>query len=393
MSIVNDEAAERQFDLIIVGLGAVGSAALMHAARAGMRVLGIDRFDPPHQFGSSHAETRITRLAVGEGPQYLPFVARSHQIWRQLEAETGRELLHQPGGYIITPPDRTQDERWGGFVDRTAVVAASASIPFEVRTPEQVRTHLPRIRLNGDEKLGFEPTGGVVMCERAVETQLQLARFAGASTVLNTPVQAVHPGIDGVKIHTADAEYWGQKVLVATGAWFPELAPAVDSAAVTVTRQTVFWFDVEDPEDFSADHFPFILWPGDSIADYSAVFPIVRGGRPGLKLLGEQFHETTTAETVDRTVHQHEVDDYCKRLVVPRLTGVRPTISHSAVCLYTTTSDDHFLIDRHPESEHVMFASPCSGHGFKHSTGLAEALVGHLAGASTALDISAFVRG
>ena len=106
MSIVNDEAAERQFDLIIVGLGAVGSAALMHAARAGMRVLGIDRFDPPHQFGSSHAETRITRLAVGEGPQYLPFVARSHEIWRQLEAETGRELLHQPGGYIITPPDR-----------------------------------------------------------------------------------------------------------------------------------------------------------------------------------------------------------------------------------------------------------------------------------------------
>ena len=365
----------------------------MHAARAGMRVLGIDRFDPPHQFGSSHAETRITRLAVGEGPQYLPFVARSHQIWRQLEAETGRELLHQPGGYIITPPDRTQDERWGGFVDRTAVVAASASIPFEVRTPEQVRTHLPRIRLNGDEKLGFEPTGGVVMCERAVETQLQLARFAGASTVLNTPVQAVHPGIDGVKIHTADAEYWGQKVLVATGAWFPELAPAVDSAAVTVTRQTVFWFDVEDPEDFSADHFPFILWPGDSIADYSAVFPIVRGGRPGLKLLGEQFHETTTAETVDRTVHQHEVDDYYERLVVPRLTGVRPTISDATVCLYTTTSDDHFLIDRHPDSEHVMFASPCSGHGFKHSTGLAEALVGHLAGASTALDISAFVRG
>lgn len=392
MSLPPDDLADQSFDLIIVGLGAVGSAALMHAARAGLRVLGIDRFDPPHQFGSSHAESRITRLAVGEGPQYLPFVARSHEIWRELEAETGRELLHQPGGYIITPPAKTQDKRWGGFVDRTAEVAASASIPFEVRTPEQARAHLPRIRLKGDEKLGFEPTGGIVMCERAVETQLDVARKAGAFTVLNTPVQAVEPGQNGVEIRTADARYRAQKVLVATGAWFPELAPEADGAAVTVTRQTVFWFDVEDPDDFSADHFPFILWPGYNIAEYSAVFPMARGGRPGLKLLGEQFHETTTAETVDRTVQQHEVDDYYERLVVPRLTGVLPTISHSAVCLYTNTIDEHFLIDHHPQSDRIMFASPCSGHGFKHSTGLAEALVGHLTGAANALDIAPFMR-
>lgn len=381
-----------QFDLIVVGLGAVGSAALMHAAAAGMRVLGIDRYDPPHHFGSSHAESRITRLAVGEGPQYLPFVARSHQIWRDLEAQTGEELLYQPGGYIITPPTKTDDSRWGSFVDRTADVAASASIPFEIRTPGQTTAHLPQVRLRGEEKIGFEPTGGIVMCERAVRVQLDLARLRGAQTITNTPVVAVEPANQGAHVHTATTRYWARDVLVATGAWFPELAPTIDADAVSVTRQTVFWFDVDDPADFAVDHFPFIIWPGHTIAEYSAVFPRVAGGRPGLKLLGEQFSTTTTAETVDRSVQQTEVDDFYERLVAPRLQGVRPTISHATVCLYTNTRDDHFLIDRHPQSDRIMLASPCSGHGFKHSTALAEAIVGGLTGQVDALDLAAFVR-
>ena len=135
----------------------------MHADRAGMRVLGIDRSDPPHQFGSSHAETRITCLAAGEGPQYLPFVARSHEIWRQLEAETGRELLHQRGGYIITPPDRKEDDRWGGFVDRTAAVAASASIPFEVRTPNRC-AHIYHVYVCGATKSSDSSQRVALLC-------------------------------------------------------------------------------------------------------------------------------------------------------------------------------------------------------------------------------------
>jgi len=380
------------FDLIVVGLGAVGSAAVMHATRAGMRVLGIDRYDPPHHFGSSHAESRITRLAVGEGPQYMPFVARSHEIWREIEARTGEQLLFQPGGYIITPPAETRDSRWGDFVDRTADVAKDASIPFEIRTANQVRDHLPQVLLQGDEKIGFEPTGGIVMCERAVRIQLDLARSAGAEILTDTTVTAVEPTNDGVRVHTAHTHYRGSDVLVSTGAWFPELAPAIDADAVSITRQTVFWFDVDDPIDFLVDRFPFIIWPGHTISDYSGVFPMVSGGRPGLKLLGEQFSFATTAQTVDRTVHQAEVDDFYERLVEPRLRGVRPTISHAAVCLYTNTTHDHFLVDHHPRSDHILLASACSGHGFKHSTALAEAMVGSLAGHGRTLDLSPFVR-
>lgn len=382
--------ATERFDLIVVGLGAVGSAALYHAATAGLRVLGIDRFDPPHTMGSSHAESRITRLAVGEGEQYLPFVARSHQIWRELEAETGETLLYQPGGYIITPPARTEDDRWGGFVDRTAAVAAIAGIEFEIRTPAAVQSHIPNIKLHGDERIGFEPSGGVVACELAVEVQLRLARAAGAVTVVNRAVTSVVADDEQVVVHAGERRYQADRAVVATGAWFADLARPSAAAAVRVTRQVVYWFEVDDVEAYSADTFPFIIWPGHTIADYSAVFPGVRAGRPGLKLVGEQFAEETTADGVIRTVDAAEAAAFYQRLVEPRLSGVAPKLLDAAVCLYTNTVDDHFLVDSDP-SGRMLYASPCSGHGFKHSTAIGEALVGRLTGVSH-LDLTPFLR-
>lgn len=381
-----------RFDLVVVGLGAVGSAALYHASKAGLRVLGIDRFDPPHAMGSSHADSRITRLAVGEGEQYLPFVARSHEIWRDLEAATGENLLYQPGGYIITPPARTEDQRWGGFVDRTAAVAATADIDFEIRSPTAVQAHLPMVKLHGDERIGFEATGGVVACERAIAVQLQQARAAGAITEVNRAVTSVVIESENIVVHAGERRYEADRAVVATGAWFSDLARPAAAAAVRVTRQVVYWFDVDEPEAFSAKTFPFIIWPGHTIAEYSAVFPGVTDGldgRRGLKLVGEQFDVETSAETVDRAVSATEAQSFYERLVEPRLSGVNPTLLDAVVCLYTNTADDHFLIDSDP-SGRVLYASPCSGHGFKHSTAIGEALVRRLMGKGH-LDLSAFL--
>lgn len=382
----------KNFDLIVVGLGAMGSAALYHSATKGLRVLGIDRHDPPHKFGSSHAETRVSRLAVGEGPQYLPFVARSHEIWRDLERQTGETIFHQTGGYIITPAGETTDDRWGSFVHRTVDVAATAGIEFEVQSADEVMAHQPNLILQDHEIAGYEPTGGVVMCERAVAVQLRLARNLGAQTVVNSVVHQIEPDATGVWVRTHDREYRADSVIVTTGAWFPELAPRVDADAVQITRQVVYWFEVDDPASYATNRFPFQLWAGETIADYSGVFPIPPGGNRGLKVLGEQFHETTTAETVQRTVTTQEVDEFYETLVIPRLRGVRRDLVDAAVCLYTNTADDHFLIDTHPDSERVLFASPCSGHGFKHSSGLGEAMVAAVTGAAGGLDISPFVR-
>jgi len=389
---VNVTAGGNSFDLIVVGLGAVGSAALNFAAHSGLRVLGIDQYSPPHTFGSTHAESRITRLAVGEGAHYLPFVARSHQIWRELEARTGEQLLFQSGGYIITPPGGTDDDRWGGFVHRTNAIAQSAAIPFEIQTHAQVRAKTDRLRLQPDEVVGYEPTGGIVLCERAIAVQLGLAQAAGAVIRTNTKVTSVEPDGGGVVVVAGAEVLRADAAIVATGPWFAELAPPVDAEAVTVTRQVVYWFDVEDPQDFSADRFPFVMWPGHTIADYSAVFPRPPGGRPGLKLLGEQFHRSTTPNEVDREVHESEINDFYERLVATRVAGVKPRLLHCEVCLYTNTIDDHFLIDAHPDTAQIMFASPCSGHGFKHSPAIGEALVQQVRGIQTQKVLQPFAR-
>lgn len=386
-------ANSQMYDLIVVGLGAVGSAALYHASLLGLRVLGIDRHHPPHDFGSSHAETRITRLAVGEGAQYLPFVARSHEIWRELEERSGTDLMHQSGGYIITSAGDSSDERWGDFVTDTATVANRAGIDFEVTTPDQLMAHLPNVVLQGSERVGFEPNGGVVLSERAIEIQLNLAREQSAEVLTGTAVTSVDVHDDGtVTVAAGPERYTAARAIVATGPWFKELAPTRDATSVTVTRQVVYWFDVDDVAQWQPARFSFLIWSGATIEDYLGAFPIVDGATKALKLLTEQFSETTSADSVDREVTTGEKDAFFERYVVPRLRGVQRNCLKASVCLYTNTPDDDFLIDEHPLSAGVLFASPCSGHGFKHSTALAEAMVQRVAHGDSKLPTDVFSR-
>ncbi len=382
-----------RFDLIVVGLGAMGAATLFHARRLGLRVLGIDRYDPPHEFGSSHAETRVTRLAVGEGPQYLPFVARSHEIWRELETETGRPLLYQSGGCIITTSTTSDEPRWNDFVSATATVADHGGIPFRVVEPAVLRSEQPAILVSDDDRIGLEPTGGVVLSEEAVAVQLELARADGAAVHSNESVQAVDQTPDGTVVVTTDrGRYHAERVVLASGAWLPSMVAPMDRGALTVTRQVVYWFEVEDPTVFSTDRFPFVIWVGDTIENYLGVFPMPPGGTGGIKVLGEQFALTTDAESVDRTVSTDEIDDFYQRVVSRRLAGVTPRCVKAAVCLYTNTPDDHFLIDTAPGSDRILVMSPCSGHGFKHSTGLGEAVAQVAATGTSDLDLSPFTR-
>ncbi len=385
-------SSDERFDLIVVGLGGMGAATLFHARRQGLRVLGIDRYDPPHELGSSHAETRVTRLAVGEGAQYLPFVKRSHEIWRELEAETGESLLHQSGSCIITTRDAADETRWKDFVVATADVANAGGIDFRLLEPAELRLEQPAILVRDEDRVGIEPTGGVVMAERAVGLQLSLARTEGAEVRMNEPVIAVDPDDDGVTVTTGQGAYRADRVVLSTGAWMPEITSPTDSAELTVTRQVVFWFEVEDMSVFSTDRFPTIIWVGDSIDDYIGVFPIPPDGTRGIKVLGEQFAKPTDADSVDRTVGAEEIASFHERLIVPRLAGVTPNCLRAAVCLYTNTPDDHFLIDTDPRSERIIAMSPCSGHGFKHSTGLGEAVAQLVATGSSDLDLSPFKR-
>lgn len=275
-------------------------------------MLGLDRHNPPHQMGSTHAETRITRLAVGEGVQYLPFVARSHEIWREIERRTGVPLLHLTGGYIITPAQpkdapaevsAIEEIRWLDFVAATERVAVQADIDFERQTASQVRARFPNVLVADDEVAGFEPTGGIVMCETAVALQLQLAQQMGATIRTGTHVIGVLPRqAGGVEVQTAcGAVYTADKAVVAAGPWISDFFDAgdYDAAGLGVTRQVVYWFEVENLDDWAG--FPFLIWAGHDISDYLGAFPVPpksSNGTPALKLMEEQFSNTLGSEAL-----------------------------------------------------------------------------------------------
>lgn len=363
-----------------------------------MSVLGVDQYQPPHSLGSSHAETRVTRLAVGEGPQYLPFVRRSHELWREYEALTGESLLHECGGYIFTEQQPVPGQRWEDFVTETARIAAEAEIDYHVLDPSQVRSKHPFIRVPDDRLVGFEPTAGLVMVERCVATQLQLAAEAGAKLETGRRVEELVPTANEVEVRTDDgASHRADHVVLATGPWFPELAAPQLGDRVSVTRQVVYWFEAARPRDFSTDNMPFIMWIAERDEDYVAVFPSPPGasahpgpgGAIGVKVMGEQFLETTDPNTVDRRVTDLEIQSFYETHLAPKIDGLGPTCFGAEVCLYTNTTDDHFLIGPDPRSERITAMSPCSGHGFKHSAALGEAVAAKLAG-ETGLDLSHF---
>ena len=375
-------------DLAVVGLGAFGSAVAHQAAALGLDVVGIDRYRPPHELGSSHAETRVTRLAVGEGPEYVPFARRSHELWRDLERRTGTTLLHDHGGLIIAPTEHSEDPRWGNFVEQTAAVAAGTGLEFDVFTAAQARARFPNFLVADDEIVGHEPTAGLVMAEHAVGAQLELAATTGADLRFDTPVTGLGRIGDTVAVRTHEGDVAAAHVVIAAGAWAPTFH---DPTSLRVTRQVVHWFEADDLEAWRPDHVGFAIWARRSIDDYLGVFASPWDGIPAVKVLGEQFVDATTPDAVDRHVSPDDVAAFHDRMVRPRLAGITDRCLRVSVCLYTNTPDDHFLVDTHPDHPEVTVVSACSGHGFKHSAAIGEALARRIAGYDH-LDLSPFRR-
>ncbi len=382
---------QNHYDAIVIGLGAMGSAALYQLARQGANVLGIDQFRPPHTLGSSHGESRITRLAIGEGAAYVPFAQRSHAIWRELEAESGAALLTLSGGLIICPTGGgAQFHGQGDFVEHTAAIANQFNIDHQILDAETVRQRWPQLRIADHERAYYEPTGGIVAVERAIETQLRLAKQRGAAIHIEEQVLSYTPTATGVTVTTKAGVYQTDKVILAAGPWVRTLLPKPLATQFSIYRQVIYWFEVEQPAQFHSDRLPFLIWIGDTQEEYFSLFPYVAGGTVGAKVLTEEYVQTVTPTSVDRTVHAQEIQRIYREFVQRRVAGVQARCLKSAVCLYTNTPDENFIIDFHPESERVIVASPCSGHGFKHSAAIGETLAQLALTGKSTLDISHF---
>ena len=380
-------------DIAVIGLGAMGSAALYQAAKLGARVVGIDRFNPPHDQGSSHGETRITRQAIGEGREFVPLVLRSNEIWEQLESATGRNLLTRHGGLVLASSGVGGGHHGSSsFLRDTINAAKDFGIPHQQLSTDEIHRLYPQFRLTANEVGYFEPHAGFLYPEACVETQIAQAKELGAKVFTLETVLQVKPVKGGVEVRTDKASYSTAKAILTAGPWIAKLLPPEHAGHFRVFRQTLCWFALTaNRERYSPKHFPVFIWiTGNRVQDLLYGFPAIDGPEGGLKTATERYENTVDPDAVPRKVSEESVAAMYSEYIAPRLPDVSNQCLRSTTCLYTVTPDAKFVIDYADASRNILFASACSGHGFKHSPAVGEALVQRAFGLTPTLDLSAF---
>ena len=382
---------ELRADVAVVGLGAMGAATLYQLARSGIAAIGIDRFAPPHAMGSSHGETRVTRCAVGEGDAYVPLVRRSHAIWRELEAETGETLLEACGLLMLARRGiRTGHHGTPDFLNRTAAIAARHAIPHERLDTAGIAARFPTFALTGDENGYFEPGAGLLHPERCIGAALRRATERGAAVLTNRRVVAIETRAGSVRIALTDGAITADRVVVAAGAWTGRLLGPPFAATLLPYRQMLHWFPAAEPAAYRPGAFPTFLWMhGARPEDYFYGFPALPG-TAAVKVATEQYGATCDPDAMPRLVGAGEAAAMHAAHVAGRLPGIAAAPARSAACLYTVTPDSGFIIDRMPGNPRILVIAACSGHGFKHSAAIGEAVAQWIGKGSSDIDLAPF---
>ncbi len=367
------------FDVGIVGLGAVGSAALYQASARGLDAVGFDLFAPPHTAGSSHGGSRIIRRAYFEGAAYVPLLTRAYELWRELEEHSGRSVMHLNGCLTI-------GRSGGGLIDGAHATARAFDVPCERLEPDAVRHRFPAFHLRNDEAALWEPEAGWLHPEFCIQAYLDLASRAGARLRFDEPVRTWSVVGDGLRIDTDAGTFDVGRLVVCAGGWVAPLLKELH-VPLRIERQVNAWFRPTATDDRFAPHrCPVYVWEHAPDAVLYGFPDLGKGVKTGLHHSGE---EVDHPDELDRTVHEHDVAALRRetRRLLPLADG---RVDRTALCFYTNTPDEHFVIDRHPGLERVVFASACSGHGFKASSAVGEALVRMAVGEEPAADLSAF---
>jgi sarcosine oxidase len=381
------------YDLIVAGLGAMGSAALCQASLRGARVLGIDRFHPPHEFGSSHGETRITRQAIGEGAECIPLVLRSNVLWRELEAATGEILMVQNGGLILLDAPTGQVEGPGAdFFARTVAGAGQYGIGHEMLTASAIRSRYPQFRVQDGAQGYFEPGAGFLYPERCIAAHLKVAAAKGAKLQTGEIVTAIRTDSSGVEVETSRTRYRAAGVVLSPGAWMGGWAKQIcglPANRFAVYRQTLYWFALGKPESrFFPESMPIFLWNSASLEKGFYGFPTLDG--VSIKVATEQFVSTSDPDEGPAEPSSAEIETFYKQFVTAGFLGLSGRCLRTMTCFYTVVPDHKFVIDHALDSDRVWFASACSGHGFKHSAAVGEVLVQEAFGESPTIDLGPF---
>ena len=366
------------FDVVVIGQGAMGSAALYHLARKGVRALGIERFEIGHERGSSHGRTRVIRLGYFEHPSYVPLVRRAFDLWRDLEAASGRALLNVTGIAEIGRPDST-------LIAGTLASSRLHDLPHTILDARALMRLYPAFRLPADFVGVIQPDGGYLEAEPAIRAHLDLAVSAGAQLRTGERVLAIEPKGSGVRVTTDRGTIDAGAAIVAAGPWAATLLPDL-RLPLHVTRQALIWVRPKDENLFAPERFPVFMIESEHGIHYG--FPV--HGANGMKL-AKHFHAGDIAdpESYDRSVSAED-EAMIRNPVAQYLPAADGPLLAARTCLYTMTPDGDFLIDHVPGHQQIIVASPCSGHGFKFAPVIGEILAGLATTGATDHDIARF---
>ncbi|MDQ6671642.1 MAG: N-methyl-L-tryptophan oxidase [Chloroflexota bacterium] len=370
---------DTRYDAIVVGIGGMGSATAYHLARRGQRVLGLERFQIPHSMGSSHGVTRIIRLAYYEHPSYVPLLQRSFELWRELQAGCGEQLLYVTGSIDAGPPG-------GGVFEGSLESCRLHGLPHEVLSGAQVSERFPAYRLPPDALALLQPDGGFLLPERCVVEHAAAARTLGAEIHSGERVRGWEALGDGIRAWTDGATYTAERLVLTAGAWATELVGPILQKLAVPERQVLIWLQIRRPDLFRLDRFPVF----NVMVPEGRFYGFPEYGVPGFKF-GKYHHlgEQVDPETVERLANPADeapLRDFAERYF-PDAAGA--TLD-TQVCLFTNSPDEHFIVDVHPEYPQVSIAAGFSGHGFKFCSVIGEIMADLALQGETSHDIGLF---
>src|SRR5579875_98164 len=366
------------FDAIVLGLGGMGSAAAYHLARRGKRVLGLEQFAPAHDRGSSHGHSRIYRQAYMEGAQYVPLLLRAYDLWRELERESGRELLRLTGGLMIGPAGSRA-------VDGARRSAEAHGISYHLLDAAEVRKRFPQFAVRDDDIALYEATAGALFPEDAVRAHLELAVAAGADLRFGTRVEGWSVGAEGVRVRAGGEVHRAATLAITAGAWAAQALADLALPLQPERNVQCWWRPRAHPERFTPDRMPIFISEQGERALYG--LPDLRG--EGVKAAIHHSGEAIDPDDPSRVARADEIALVRERLAetLPDLPG---ELLAASVCMYTNTPDEHFLIGLHPREPCVAIAAGFSGHGFKFAPVVGEILAGLCSDGVSPLPIEPF---
>ncbi len=366
------------YDVIIIGLGAMGSAASYYLSKNGVKVLGLDTYEPPHKLGSSHGHTRVIREAYHEGTSYVPIVKRAYELWNELDHEIEDKLILEYGGMYLGDD--------GKYLSDAKKSAKKYDIPIKEFSSKEIKEKYNILNPPNNFKGLLENRSGAVFPEKAISNFLSKSINNGSSHNYNEKVIGWGKQSKFYKVETDKNNYFAEKLIFSSGAWIKNLVPSL-KLPVKIERQVLFWFDpIKDKDRFHYSNMPNTGWDLDNGMEFYTQPNIEnKGFKVAMHHNGKFISENDLnreSNVDDLSIVKNFLEEY-----IPLANG---KLIDSRVCVYTNTPDFDFIIDFYPNDENIIICSPCSGHGFKFTPAIGEICSELVINNGTNYDLSEF---